>query len=264
MHVFDADTSLAQTAPFHFTGRITPNWSINETPNGGYLMALLTRSMQEVSEKQTTPILTANFLSRCFPGEINLHVEQIGHSNQFSRFQSRLFQNGQENVRMTGTFADKPMDGSITRYETWAPTVARLEDCVQIPTIPGYTLYDQLDVRLDPGHAGWMQGSLIDISELKGWITFRDDRPLDISAIALIADSFPPPVFASQGAVAWVPTIELSIHVRNLPQTQWLKCRFRTRFITCGLLESDGEIWDEEGNLIAISRQIAQFRKIGA
>ncbi|GEM_PF-2524535 len=69
MHVFDADTSLAQTAPFHFTGRITPNWSINETPNGGYLMALLTRSMQKVSEKQSTPILTANFLSPCFPGE---------------------------------------------------------------------------------------------------------------------------------------------------------------------------------------------------
>ena len=35
---------------------------------------------------------------------------------------------------------------------------------------------------------------------------------------------------------------------------------FRTRFITCGLLEEDGEIWDETGQLIAISRQIAQYR----
>ena len=33
-----------------------------------------------------------------------------------------------------------------------------------------------------------------------------------------------------------------------------------TRYITCGLLEADCEVWDETGNLAAISRQIAQFR----
>ena len=76
----------------------------------------------------------------------------------------------------------------------------------------------------------------------------------------LVADSFPPAVLSSQGMVAWVPTIEFSVNIRNLPTTQWLKCIFRTRFITCGLLEEDGEIWDEAGRLIAISRQIAQYR----
>jgi hypothetical protein len=38
-----------------------------------------------------------------------------------------------------------------------------------------------------------------------------------------------------------------------------LKCYFRTRFITCGLLEEDGKIWDQNDNLVAISRQIAQY-----
>ena len=41
--------------------------------------------------------------------------------------------------------------------------------------------------------------------------------------------------------VAWVPTIELSVNIRNIPTTKWLKCIFQTRFITCGLLEEDGE-----------------------
>ena len=59
---------------------------------------------------------------------------------------------------------------------------------------------------------------------------------------------------------AWVPTIELTVNVRKPPASQWLKCIFRTRFITCGLLEEDGEVWDETGALVAISRQIAQYR----
>ena len=73
-------------------------------------------------------------------------------------------------------------------------------------------------------------------------------------------DSMPPAALATQGMNAWVPTIELSVNIRNLPQTNRLKCSLRTRFITCGLLEADGEVWDEKGNLAAISRQIAQFK----
>ena len=122
------------------------------------------------------------------------------------------------------------------------------------------SLFSQLDVRLDPGCAGWMTGKLSDTSESKGWIKFKKDRPLDVLSILLMADSFPPAVIASQGVVAWVPTLEFSANIRNMPAGDWLKCFFRTRFITCGLLEEDGEIWDQKGNLIAISRQIAQYR----
>ena len=84
----------------------------------------------------------------------------------------------------------------------------------------------------------------------------------DTASILLVADSFPPAVLTSQGMVAWVPTLEFSVNIRNIPTTKWLKCIFRTRFITCGLLEEDGEIWDEACRLIAISRQIAQYRAL--
>ena len=39
---------------------------------------------------------------------------------------------------------------------------------------------------------------------------------------------------------------------------------FTTRHITCGLVEEDGELWDAENNLVAISRQIAQYRTDGS
>ena len=140
------------------------------------------------------------------------------------------------------------------------PKIAGLKKCVPVPEASNYTLFSQLDIRLDPICTGWLSGNLSDTSESKGWIKFKNNRPFDVLSILLIADSFPPPILSSQGMVAWVPTIEFSVNIRNMPTTKWLKCIFRTRFITCGLLEEDGEIWDEADKLIAISRQIAQYR----
>ncbi len=70
-----------------------------------------------------------------------------------------------------------------------------------------------------------------------------------------------PPVFASFGLTAWVPTIELSVNVRKIPDTLILKAIFKSRFISSGLVEEDGELWDTTGELVAISRQISKYRK---
>ena len=43
MHQFDQDTSLASDEPFTFSGHITENWSINNVPDGGYLMAIVAK-----------------------------------------------------------------------------------------------------------------------------------------------------------------------------------------------------------------------------
>jgi len=261
MHLFDQDVSLTEAEPLRYKGFVQDNWSVNGIPNGGYLMAIVANAMALASDKRSTPIVTANYLSRTVIGEADLHVEMITRSTQFNRLQASLIQDGREKIRSFGTFADEKIECVLERYETAAPLVAPLEACVTSPKIPNLTLLDNLDIRLDPECAGWFFGKLSDKSEHKGWIRFRDDRPFDLISIFLLADSFPPAVFASQGMVAWVPTIEMSVNVRKIPATRWLKGIFRTRFITCGLLEEDGELWDEEGNLVAISRQIAQYRK---
>ncbi len=261
MHIFDKDVSLTGKAPFQYAGKVSDNWSINGNPDGGYVMAVMANAMLQHSHMQSTPIITANYIARCLPGDIDLHVEAIAESKQFQRIGVRLIQNGRETTRAMGTFVDVKDECAVERYETASPEMAPRDACIQIPEIPAFTLYDHLDVRLDPACAAWMQGSLTDRSEHRGWISFKDERPYDLLAILLVVDSFPPAVFSTQGMAAWVPTIELSVNVRNIPETKWLKCIFRTRHITCGLLEEDGEVWDEAGNLVAISRQIAQFRK---
>ena len=262
MHVFDRDICLKQVKPFEYNTTVSGGWSISNIPNGGYLLALMTQAMAQNSDKQGTPILTVNYLSRIEPGDARVLVEEINRSGQFTRLQARLLQGGKEKLRAMGTFAVETGECFIKRYEKGPPDISPLADCVAIPEMPTFTLYNQMDERLDPACAGWMLGQLSDRSENKGWITFKDSRPFDLASVAMIADAFPPPVFASQGMVAWVPTVELSVNIRNIPKTRWLKGVFRTRFINCGLLEADGELWDENNELAAISRQIAQFRKV--
>lgn len=260
MHQFDQDIAVERANSHCYTGSITANWSVNGVPNGGYLMALIANALLQSSQMKATPIITTNFLNRCQPGGARISVERMGLSKQFDRLEARLEQEGKERIRAFGTFADEHNECLLESYQAKAPDFGNPEECIAVPSMPEITLFERVDIRLDPACTGCFEGRLTDRSEIKGWIKFKDHRPFDLPSILLAADAFPPAVFTSQGVVAWVPTLECSINLRNLPASEWLKCRFRTRFITCGLLEEDGEIWDQGGNLVAISRQIAQYR----
>jgi hypothetical protein len=260
MNLFDADIRLKDLGNSRFTGVVSDNWSVNGIPNGGYLMAMIAKAMLRKSDKKETPTVTANYVSRCVPGEAEIAISEIACSRQFTRFEARLSQEGKEKIRAFGTFASEKNGCAVQRYETRAPELAPIGECVQMPPLPKYTLFHNLDLRLDPTCAGWLTGKLADVSQNKGYFGFADGRHVDLLALFLIIDAMPPAVLATQGRNAWVPTIELSVNIRNLPKAGRLRCSLRTRFITCGLLEADGEVWDEGGNLAAISRQIAQFR----
>lgn len=263
MNLFDQDIMLDDLGNSRFAGIVSDNWLINGNPNGGYLMAMIAGAMLRKSDKKETPTVTANYLSRCVPGEIEIHVSEIARSRQFNRFEARLIQEGEEKIRAFGTFVSGHNECGISRYETKAPELAPIEECVQMPyRLPKYTFFHNIDLMLDPSCAGWLTGNLANVSENKGYIRFHDNRPIDLISLFLIIDAMPPAVLATHGRTKWVPTVELSVNIRNLPKTDRLKCSLRTRFITRGLFEADGEVWDEKNNLAAISRQIALFKKV--
>jgi acyl-CoA thioesterase len=57
--------------------------------------------------------------------------------------------------------------------------------------------------------------------------------------------------------VAWVPTVELTVHIRATPAPGPIRCAFRSRFIHDGLVDEEGEMWDSTGKLVAQSRQLS-------
>ena len=262
MELFDEDIAITEKDRGFFEAEVSGNWSVNGNPNGGYLMAIIAGAMTSHSDKKSLPIVTANYISRCVPGRADVRVEEISSTAQFNRYEARLYQDGREKIRALGTFTVEKTECAFEHYETSGPEVQPLDACMPVPGSELYTLFRSMDMHLDPASAGWLQGKIAEKSEQKGWVKFRDDRPFDPLSLLLVADSIPPAIFVTHGPTAWVPTIELSTSIRNMPRTEWLAFSLRTRFVTCGLLEGDCEVWDGEGNLVSISRQIAQVRKV--
>ncbi len=264
MYQFDKDITVTGKTPETFESVISPNWSVDNNPDGGYLMALLANAVRQGSEKQWPLIVTANFIARCGPGPAEIKLSHMGGSRYFDRWQVTLSQEATPRITALCTMTDDHEDAGEKRYEAAAPDLPDREACVEMPNLPGYTMFDHLEVRLDPACAGWMTtGSLSETSIHRGWLRFRDGRPFDALSALLAADAFPPPILASQGAVAWVPTIEMSVNLRNRGRTPWLKCVFRSRFLSRGVVEEDGRVWDENNELVAVSRQVSRFRKAG-
>jgi hypothetical protein len=51
--------------------------------------------------------------------------------------------------------------------------------------------------------------------------------------------------------------VELTVQVRARPAPGFLRAWFTTSAVTDGYLEEDGEVWDAEGRLVALSRELA-------
>jgi hypothetical protein len=49
----------------------------------------------------------------------------------------------------------------------------------------------------------------------------------------------------------------LTVHVHKRPSSGWIGGWFATEHINGGLLEEDGVLWEESGELVAVARQIA-------
>ena len=114
----------------------------------------------------------------------------------------------------------------------------------------------RLDMRLDPATTGWALGKPSGNGVIRGWLRMADGREPDPLLLLLAVDALPPVAF-ELGLPGWTPTLELTAHVRARPAPGWLRVNLTNRTLAGGFLEEDAEVWDSEGRLVALSRQLA-------
>lgn len=260
---FDRATALESDDDVHFAGEIEDGWDINGNANGGYLLALAGAAMRQASGRPDPLTITAHYLAPGKTGPITVSTDVVKAGRQLVTITGSLRSPDRELMRVIGSYGDiATMGGGYTHVAGAPPDLPPREQCVFRDRNTGtvtVALMDRLRVWLRPEDARFQLGEKSGRATIEGWLEFADGRPIDSLALLLVVDAFPPPVFNIDIPPGWVPTVELTVHIRGVAAPGPLMCRFHTEFVQNGFLQEDGEVWDSEGTLVAQSRQLAML-----
>jgi acyl-CoA thioesterase len=275
---FDTDTAVHRIAPEPVASPATTStygalfsdgWNIGDKPNGGYVMATAVRAMQSELALHSDgahidPLtVTGHYLRPSEPGPVEIAVEVVRAGRLMATVEASVMQAGKERVRCIATFGNFDAITGPTTVTARPPEVPPPAECVdRRPFGTGPTsvpsIQARLVTRMHPD-TGWVNGRPSGNASVSGWLGFADGREPDTVSLPLFADAFAPAVFELLKDSGWVPTIELTVHIRARPAPGLLAARFATTNLVNGLLDEEGELWDSEGRLVAQSRQLAML-----
>ncbi|MDJ0954643.1 MAG: thioesterase family protein [Acidimicrobiia bacterium] len=253
---FAAASAVTAESAGRYKADIEPGWDIVGNANGGYLMAIAARAAAMAAGGRLPATATAHFVAPGRPGPASIDVQVHKAGRRFTTVGATLADDERPLLAFLGSFADAALPASsVTRIEAAPPDIPPPEECVPIEPTESFPppFMGKVELRLHPEDASFTSG----VPRFRGWFRLRNGEPIDSFGLLVAVDAFPPTVFAAQLPIAWTPTLELTAHIRAVPEPGWLRCLFTTRFISGGYLEEDGEVWDASGRLVAQSRQLA-------
>ncbi len=256
---FTAATAVTRTGAGTWRGTVQPGWDIAGNANGGYLLAMTARALVEATGRPDPVTVTAHFLSPGRPGPVAIAADVHKTGRRFVDVSAVVQADGTPLLTALGSFGDLGTDVDDVFVDGAPPELPPPDACVPAGGHASFAppFMSRVELRVHPDDMGFATGNRSGVPRVTGWFRLHDDEPVDTVALLCALDAFPPTVFNADLPVGWVPTVELTTHVRARPAPGWLRCRFTTRYVTGGFLEEDGEIWDGRGRLVAQSRQLA-------
>ncbi|CAL9436924.1 putative protein [Streptomyces sp. enrichment culture] len=266
---FDRDTALTPREPGVYALDLSADWTVFGVVNGGYLLAVLGRALADALPHPDPFTVSAHYLTASRPGPALVRTETIRTGRTLSTGQASLFQydeegNEVERIRVLASYGDLGALPDDVRTSAEPPAMPPLDQCLgpqdgPAPVSGGSAFADRLLLKLDPATLGWALGRPSGKGEMRAWFALADGRDADPFALLLAVDALPPTAF-EMGLSGWVPTVELTVHVRCRPAPGPLRVSVTTRNLAGGFLEEDAEVWDGAGRLVAQSRQLARVQ----
>ena len=248
----DARTVLA--------GTVHPGYDVFTVPHGGYLAALAGSALLAATEQPDLFTITVHYLRKATEGPLRFEVETIGGSRRFTSARARASQDGRPVLSVMASVGDRAQlaGPSWRRREPW---VAVDEDLAPPPDGEGHAfeppnIARRVRLRPEVASLAFARG------EQTGDATLRarmDVETPDQLAAVMACDVTPPAVWNALGPRGWVPTLELTAHVRARPAPGPLTIVATTDHVTDGFLEEDALVHDSDGRLVVQSRQLARW-----
>ena len=273
MNKFDQFQSAIELQIFDDTSfTIIPDsrYFVGNTPHGGYLTALMHKSLTSLLPHSVAISSSVQFLDRIDAEEVKLIGEVFRLSKGSSSGIIKLMQNNKVCATFTGTCSDFEYMKGINDLSTELPKIFNSLESNKYQTMnydkisKGFTpsFVKQLNCEVHPDHAWWTREEHSKNNEARCSAFLEMDGGIpDQFCLSFYSDIVPPVVTNKYGPLGWVPTITLTTHIRQMPTTQKLFADFKASEINKGYFEQNGNIWDLNKNLVASSRQLTRILK---
>ncbi|MFE5891974.1 thioesterase family protein [Streptomyces sp. NPDC056462] len=266
---FDRDTALTLREPGVYDIDLSAGWTIISAVNGGYLLAVLGRALADALPHGDPFTISAHYLTASQPGPAVVRTDVVRTGRTLSTGQASLFQYDEqgrevERIRVLASYGDLGALPDDVRTTAKPPAIPPMDHCFgpedgPAPVDGSSAIADRLMLKLDPSTLGWALGQPSGKGEMRAWFGLADGRDADPLSLLLAVDALPPTAFEI-GISGWVPTVELTAHIRCRPAPGPLRVSITTRNLAGGFLEEDAEVWDSADRLVAQSRQLARVR----
>jgi len=260
MTTFDTDTAVKRVGADLYSAHVYRKWWVIRGPNGGYVAAILQRAMTDAVSDDARPArsLTVHFLTppEAGPVEIHTRIERAGRS--LTSTSARLMQGERLIATAVGAF-------SVGR-EAVEYSEAEMPDVPPPDEVPSRLIQGapphaaMFDWKPAIGPADFTAGGR---AITGGWFRLREPQLADPVVLTSYADNWYPALFFRTREPIGVPTVDFTVHFRaglplpNAKPEDYYLLAFRAPLAHDGFVVEDGEIWSQDGRLVAQARQMA-------
>lgn len=262
-HPFDRAIALVPQVRDGFLGRTSEDYWNSITPFGGATAGALLQTMLAHPARLGDPIaLTVNFAGPIQRGEFTIQAVPVRTGRSTQHWQVTLHQGDDPQPAATGTAV------FALRRDTWGETENRMPDVPGPAALARYApplqkpFLERYDIRYTDGDP--LKGGADSATQC--WIGDVPPRPLDFPAIVAYCDSFLPRLFVRRGAPTPISTVTMSVNFHigaaALAQRPRLHAfgRARANAFNGGFYDQEGQLWAEDGALLATTHQLVWFK----
>lgn len=251
---------LLQSAALHESIAIPEGWAQGRATYGGLVAALMcSRLLHVVGEDRVLRSATVSFVGPVAPGAAELAVEVFRNGKSVTQAGVRLLQNGEVLAVLLASFGATRDSQVVVAPKAAAPVFKAPEDCQAMMYIPGVMpeFIQQVDMR-------WAKGSLpfagVTTPDFGGWMRYRTPvQQMTLMHLFGLIDCWPPAVLPMFKTVAPASSLCWTLEFLHVPEDKtgehWWQYQVRTDASAEGYAHTEAHVWDDDGRLVAISRQ---------
>ena len=257
-------------APDRYVLRVTEALCVGLPGNsflfGGAGLAAAVSALQQLLGRDLV-WATAQFISYARPGsvlELDLKVAKAGRNVAQASVTGRV---GKEIIFTVLAALGSRIGQPDLQWET-APAMPPPAACevwpLWPPQDPQAQLKSRLEIRMAPGLFGATarDGTISADGRLRMWIRARETPTVESVLLAIFADFIPAAASAALGGVGGGNSLDNTLRIRRIPQTEWVLCDVHMQTTGRGFGHGDMRLFAEDGTLMATASQSLILRTL--